>query len=97
MINVVTPDEISRRGEIIYKEYFKDKYEGKHNGKYLAINVETKKAYLAEYSEDALIKAQNENSDSLLYLVRIGEETAFRVGYTGIRNYEFERSFQQSA
>ena len=93
---VLTPDEIAKRGEEIYRECFQDKYEGKQDGKYLAIDVENKKEYLGDYSEDALLTAKRTNPNAILYLIRIGEETAFRVGYTGIRNNGYEGIFQQA-
>ena len=90
----MTPDEIAEKGENIYKEFFQNEYEGEHNGKYLAIDVENKNEYLGNYSEDALINAQNNNPDGLFYLVRIGDKTAFHIGYTGVSSNELERTFQ---
>ncbi len=67
MKNVMTPDEIADRGERIYQELFQNQYEGDHNGKYLAIDIENKKAYLGEHSEDALAEAEK-NTLAGLYI-----------------------------
>ncbi len=95
MDNVMTPDKIAEKGGKIYNCMFRKKYEGIHDGKFLAIDVINEKAYLGDYPEDALDNAAKDKVDTNLYLVKIGAETAFHVGYTGDQYYGMDWSIRQ--
>ena len=67
--------KIVEEGEKIYEE-IKSQYEPQHNGKYLAIEIESKKVYMADNSADAVVAAKKDFPDKVFYLVKIG------YGYT---------------
>ncbi len=96
MDNVMTPDRIGEKGDEIYNNLFRKKYEGVHDGKFLAIDVVNAKAYLGDYPEDALDNAEKDNSDTNLYLVKIGAEAAFHVGHIGDQYYGMDWTIRQS-
>ena len=50
--------------------------EPRENGKFLAIEVETKDVYLADTSSEAVILAQKDHPDKIFFLVKIGFEVA---------------------
>ncbi|PIP63998.1 hypothetical protein CO083_04745 [Candidatus Roizmanbacteria bacterium CG_4_9_14_0_8_um_filter_34_12] len=66
---------IADKGSKIYQK-IKSRYEPKENGKFLAIDVESENAYLANTSADALVLAKKGHSDKIFYVVKIGFDTA---------------------
>lgn len=67
--------EIVDRGTAIY-EKIKDKYEPQNNGKYLAIEIESEKQYMAETGGEALERATQEHPDKFFFFLRIGFSAA---------------------
>lgn len=67
--------KISSEGARIY-ESLKSEYEPKHNGKFLAIDIETKNVYLADDGAQAVELARMQHPDKVFYLVKIGSESA---------------------
>ena len=90
MNSLVTPNEIAEKGESIYNQLFREKYEGLHDGKFLAINVVNSNEFLGDYPEDALAIAVAREPNGTFYLVKIGANTAFRVGHFGEQNNELD-------
>ena len=76
------PEAIAQRGEEIYRQSYKDKYESEHADEFLAIDVTTGQAYSARTSEESLEKARDESPTGLFHLIQIGHSGAFRVSYT---------------
>ena len=75
-----TPKEVSSRGEAIYEQQIRDKVETEHQGKFLVIDIET-----GEYEIDAddLMATKRllaKRPDAILYGLRIGFPTAYRIG-----------------
>ena len=58
-------------GKKIYEE-IKNTYEPVHNGKFLAIDVESKDAYMANTSVDAMLAARAVHPKKVFYMVKIG-------------------------
>jgi hypothetical protein len=72
--------EIVQRGQALYDEHIRAKVEAGHQGKFLAVDIET-----GEYEIDvdeliALQRAKAKHPEAALYLVRIGSPTAYRLG-----------------
>ena len=63
---------VAERGEQIYKERFQAAHEKEYIGQYIAIDIMTKKAYVAPSSEDAVNAAHTESPDGLFHVMRIG-------------------------
>ena len=63
--------KIGDEGQKIYEE-IKLKYEPAQNGKFLAIEVESKDVYLADSTVEAVATAKKEHPDKVFYVVKIG-------------------------
>lgn len=70
-IKKVDMEKIAREGDKIYQS-IKSQYEPKENGKYLAIEVDNKKAYFGTTSLDAVNLAKKNHPDKIFFIVRIG-------------------------
>ena len=67
--------KIANEGAKIYSQ-IKIKYEPKENGKFLAINIDTKNAYLANTSAEAVELARQKHPKKVFYVVKIGFDVA---------------------
>jgi len=76
------PKQLAERGEAIYKAKYQQQYERLHPGKYVAIDVNTEKAYVADTPEGAVELLQRDNPNSYFHLVRVGSAGVFKVGYS---------------
>ena len=73
--------EIAEKGAAIYAEK-KAQYEPEHNGKFLAIEVESNKIYMGETSGIALEQARAENPGKLFYVVKVGFDSAETLAHS---------------
>lgn len=64
-------EKIARDGSEIYKE-IKAQYEPDNNGKFLAIDIESKKVFLGDTSSAAVESARTSYPDKVFYVVKIG-------------------------
>ena len=71
-------EKISSEGAKIYAER-KMEYEPHQNGKFLAIDIDSKDVYLADDGAQAVELARQQHPDKVFYLVKIGFETAETV------------------
>jgi len=78
---MIPPNEITEKGKRLYQERFQKEYEAASPGKYLAIDVTSEQAFVADAPETALEMAQKANPNGFFYLVRIGAQGVVRVGY----------------
>ena len=70
-IKSVNIQQLADEGSKIY-EKLKDQYEPEQNGKFLAIDVETKNVYQGDTSTEAVEKARAAHPDKVFYVVKIG-------------------------
>ena len=68
-------ERIASEGAKIYEGLKKD-FEPKENGKFLAIEIESKSVYLGKTSAEALVKAKEKHPDKLFFVVKIGFQSA---------------------
>jgi hypothetical protein len=73
--------EIAERGEAIYEQKYQAEYEKTLHGKYIAINVRTGEAIVADTGEDAVRMALEKDPDSFFHLVRVGYRAPFEAGW----------------
>lgn len=78
-----TPSMIAEKGEKLYEERFRAEYEPNHSGKFLAIDIDSEQAFLADAPEAALQNARQANPTGSFHLIKIGSPGVFRVGYAG--------------
>ncbi len=67
--------KIATEGSKIY-EVIKSQYEPAQNGKFLAIDIDTKKVYFADTSIGAMDRAKKDFPHKVFYLVKIGYDAA---------------------
>ena len=76
------PQAIAEKGEAIYREKYQRDYEQRFLGKYVAIDITTGDAWIADSPEKALELAQTKNPNGFFHLIRVGSAGVYRVGYT---------------
>lgn len=89
---ISNPKEAAERGERIYNEKYKTAFEAEHYGKFVAIDVTTEHAYVANSAEGAIEVARKTNSKGTFHLVKVGSTGAFRVSYSS--NADLDWLFQ---
>jgi hypothetical protein len=67
--------KISTEGMKIYQE-IKSEYEPAHNGSFLAIDIDSKNAYLGATSADAVFAARTAHPEHVFYVMKIGFDAA---------------------
>jgi hypothetical protein len=88
-MDLSNPKALAQRGEEIYNEKYRSDYEGRFAGKFVAIDVTSGAAYLADSPEDAVKKARANAPQGLFHLVRVGSAGAFRVSYSNDINVDW--------
>jgi hypothetical protein len=82
VMEMSNPKAIAELGEKIYSENYRSAYELEHPGKFVAIDVKTKQAFLGDTAEEALDAARNAAPNGVFHLIKVGATGAFRVSYT---------------
>jgi hypothetical protein len=81
-MDLSNPKALAERGERIYQEKYKSRYEFECPGKFVAIDVTTEKTYIADSPEEALEKARRDSPKAFFHLVKVGSAGAFKVSYS---------------
>lgn len=76
------PAAIADQGERIYRERYQVDYERLHSGQFVAIDIDTERAYVGATPEAALQAARAANAAGLFHLVRVGSPGVFRTAYS---------------
>ena len=66
---------IAEEGSKIYQE-IKSQYDPKEKGKFLAIDIESKKTYLGSTSAEAVEAARKNHPNKIFYVIKIGFDVA---------------------
>jgi hypothetical protein len=66
---------IASQGALIY-EKLRETFEPDHHGEFLAIDIDTKDAYLASTSAEAMVKARSAHPNKIFYVKKIGFDAA---------------------
>jgi hypothetical protein len=78
--------KIAAKGSDIYERKYRTEFERHHNGAFVAIDINSEAAYLADLPEDALSKARTASPEGLFFLLRVGSAAAFKrrqMSYAG--------------
>jgi len=75
LIKKVNMEKIASEGTKIYEE-IKSKYEPQDNGKYLAIEIDSKEVFLADNTADAVEAAKKIHPNKVFFIVKIGYSAA---------------------
>jgi hypothetical protein len=80
-----TAQKVARRGREIYEREIRREVEPEHDGRFLAVNVESGDYALADDELGAIARAREQNSEGDLFLIRVGSRAAHRIGSLGSR------------
>ena len=75
-----TPAEVAQRGEAIYERQIRARVEPEHLGQFVVIDIETGDYELDVDDLAATKRALAKRPDAVLYGLRIGSPTAYRLG-----------------
>ncbi|MBI2406007.1 MAG: hypothetical protein HYV25_00290 [Candidatus Harrisonbacteria bacterium] len=75
LIKKVDIQKIAEEGSRIYDQ-IKVNYDPKERGKFLAIDIDSKKGYLGNTSAEALESARQNHPNKIFYVVKIGFDVA---------------------
>lgn len=78
----LSPQAIAEKGESIYNAKYKTEYEKRYFGQYIAIDIETGKAFVATRPEAAIEQAQQAIKGGLFHVIRIGHIGVYHVSHT---------------
>jgi hypothetical protein len=80
-INLNDPRAIAQKGEEIYNSKYRKEYEAKHDGKFVAINIDDESATIGDTASATLFAAREQHPNGLFHLMRVGHAGAFQVGF----------------
>ena len=75
-----TPEEVAARGEAIYERQIHPIIEAEHNGKFVIIDIETGTYEIDDDDLTATKRVLAKRPEAILYGLRIGYPTAYRLG-----------------
>ncbi len=81
-MEISNPKAVAELGERIYNEDYRADFEAEHPGKFVAIDIQSKQAYVGETAEQALDAARLAAPKGVFHLIKVGSTGAFRVSYT---------------
>jgi hypothetical protein len=81
-----TADELVESGQRFYDEHLRQSLEPEHTGRYVAIEPDSGRYFLADTGTEALLNARQALPESLFYLARVGHPAADTLSGYGRRN-----------
>lgn len=75
-----TSETIVARGNAIYQK-LKKEVEMHHNGKFLAIDIETENYEIDDRGTVAITRLMTKHPNAVIYMMRIGHQTAYKLGF----------------
>lgn len=81
-----TADELVESGQRFYDEHLRASLEPEHAGRYVAIEPDSGRYFLADTGTEALVEARRALPESLFYLARVGHSAADTLSGYGRRN-----------
>lgn len=81
-----TTDELVEGGQRFYDEHLRGSLEPEHAGRYVAIEPDSGRYFLADTGTEALLDARRALPESLFYLARVGHAAADRLSGYGRRD-----------
>lgn len=86
---LTNPKDIVERGEEIYQKKYKQDYEARLIGKFVAIEVYSEQAFEGDSPKQVLDKAVKAIPNGVFHLIKVGSPGAFRVSYTSHANVDW--------
>jgi hypothetical protein len=78
--NVLSPEQVSQRGEDIYKNKLKSTLEPKENGRFVVIDVASEDYFLGDTILEALESARKKYPNGLFHTIKVGFQGVFKMG-----------------
>lgn len=78
---ILSTRDIADRGKAIYKDKWEETLLKTSGGKFVAIDVRTGEAYVADTAEEAVRTAEKHDPQGYFHLIRIGCKAAFAAGW----------------
>jgi hypothetical protein len=75
-----TSEEVAARGEAIYAQRIRARVEAAHNGEFVVVDIETGDYEVDVEDISATKRALAKRPDAVLYGLRVGFPTAYRLG-----------------
>ena len=75
-----SPEEVRSRGEALYQQQIRSRVEAGNQGKFLVVDIETGAFEVDEDDAQATKRALAKRPEAVLYGLRIGSPTAYRLG-----------------
>ena len=75
-----TAEEVAARGEALYEQRIRAQVEAAHTGKFVVVDIETGDCEIDADDLTATKRALAKRPDAVLYGLRIGSPTAYRLG-----------------
>ncbi len=79
-MQTLSPTRLAELGEKLYEERFKDEFAPEHTGEILAIEVESRTAYLGKSALEALMAAKAAHEHGFFHVVKIGGSGVYKMG-----------------
>ena len=73
---------VADQGKAIYRK-LQNKVDPGHNGKFLAIDIQTEDYEIDDQGTVAINRLLSKHPDAVIYLMRIGYKSAYRIGFKG--------------
>jgi len=73
------PHEIAEMGRRIYREKYQSEFEARHPGQIVAIDIVTKRAFLAPSVEEAVENGHRACPASLFHVLKVGAPAVYKV------------------
>ena len=93
MTQTSNPKQLAEKGETIYKNKYQSEFERLYPGRFVAIDLATEKAYVADTPEGAVEILQSENPNAFFHLIKVGSSGVYKVGYS-VHTHERDWLFQ---
>ncbi len=78
----LSPEEIAEKAQKIYEARYKEEYERKYLGQFVAIDVDSGQAFVARSPEKAVEAAQTAAGGGFIHLIKIGSPGVYHVSYS---------------
>ena len=75
-----SPEVVASRGQAIYEQQIRDQVEARNQGKFLVVDIETGDYEIDDDDLKATKRVMAKRPDAVLYGLRIGYPTAYRLG-----------------
>ena len=75
-----TPEEVAARGEALYEQRIRPHVEATHQGQFVVVDIETGDYEIDADDLAATKRALTKRPNAVLYGMRIGYPTAYRLG-----------------